>query len=124
MTMARIIPSSENAPKHLRSENEDAEARDLVPFWSDLDQYRLLGELHALYLSLNQQASRPILSERTVTHAKATVCKYNCEKSGMDYEMAVTLRMVGVTVRFSKRRPGMRGALLKFPVLGPLGGES
>jgi len=38
--------------------------------------------------------------------------------------MAITLRMCGATVLFPKQRQGRRGALLKFPVLHPHGGES
>ena len=124
--MAATHRWNNTVPDRLLAELEEAEVIDLGPFWSELAQYRLLGTLNANFVSLNQRAGGPMLRERTVIQAKEkkAVCKYNYENSEFEFEMAITLRMCGVTVQFSKRRQGRRGAWLKHHVLDSRGGQS
>jgi hypothetical protein len=71
--MAASISMIKTGPTHTGSENESAEARDLGPFWSALDRYRLLGSLHTIYLAFNPGAGRAFLSERKFTNPKDIV---------------------------------------------------
>jgi len=117
-------PSISTPPEQLHRATEESEPHNLGAFWSELDQWRLLGSLHEGYLSLNQRVGRPILRERTFVQPKEMRCTYSFQASELNYEMALTIRMSGVTLIFSSQRQGRHGIWLKFPGLDPHLGES
>lgn len=124
--MAATLHRFNTARQQSHSDKENTKTLDPGPFWSELDQYRLLGRLNARYVTHNQQAGRTIIGERTVIQPqeKRVVATYCCQHPGFEFEMAITLGMCGVTVRFSKRRRGRRGAWLKHDVFGHGSGQS
>jgi len=92
------------ASKDLKASAPKSSSPTAEEFRSQIQRYKVLEAMHAIYEAINQEAGAFVLRELLYLPPQKSICSYTFARHGVNYEMELVLTESGPTLFFSRHK--------------------